>query len=160
MCEVTNTPPALACQVGDLKPGQQFHDPNGETWMVLGMPDGLDNYDAEEDTLVVNLGNGPGNRFGNALTNNEFKGRVTPVRNNLKLGYDHKGTLYTSTYLNGWYDPTPAPQVALTPLNDDDDDLPGLPADDGADLSIEGGHADTATIDARLNDLLSGFLGG
>ena len=104
MCTKTSTPPTIACFLADLKPGQQFHDPNGETWMVIRVPDlwqdTLPVVDPEEDVLVVNIGNGATNPYG--LRNDELKGTITPMRYDLKLGYDHKGRLYTSTLLNEW----------------------------------------------------------
>src|SRR5262249_19063331 len=122
MSIATGTPPAFVCTVGDLLPGTQYHDPNGETWMVLALPrtaavDGpvLQGISVETDTYVVNVGNGAGNRFGNALCNDEFKGKVTPVRSSVKLGYDHRGRLYASTFLNEWY---------CEPEADNQDDAP------------------------------------
>lgn len=107
MCERTGTVPALECTIADLKRGDEYHDPNGERWMVLCPAYGLT---MGQDILVVNLGNGPGNRFGNALKNDEFKGISTVVRGDVKLGRDARGRLYASTALNDWYLPEdPAP---------------------------------------------------
>ena len=102
MCERTGIPPLIACTVGDLIPGYEYHDSNGETWMVT-------TRSTEDSTTVVNVGNGPYNTFGNAMKGNELKGTLTEVYNSLRLGYDDRGRLYASTALNGWYyEPTAA----------------------------------------------------
>lgn len=119
MCQRTGTPPALVCTVGDLLPGAEYHDPNGETWMVLNLPR------TAEDTIVVNTGNRRGgnpNTFGNALNNDELKGLVTAVRSNLRLGYDRDGRFYASTFLNGWYcEPDEAVDLGTPPQAPPDD---------------------------------------
>ncbi len=122
MCARTNTPPALVCTLGDLKPGQQFHDPNGETWMVLA-PMTPQDYRVQfeesgtqvRDTMVVNIGNGPTNPFG--MKADELKGLVTPMYASTRLGHDHAGRLYSSTKLNDWYyTPDPVPADAADPM--------------------------------------------
>lgn len=103
MCQATGKVPSLACTLGDMQPGTQFHDPNGETWMVTNLQySELRLPNEPTSVMVVNVGNGDRNRFGNALTNNEFRGLVTPMYSDLKLGYDHRGRLYVSTALNEW----------------------------------------------------------
>lgn len=110
MCAVTGKPPAQVCTLGDLARGAWFHDPNGETWQVIDLPLATGLY--PDSVMVVNIGNGAGNRFGNAMTNDELRGIVTPMYRDLKLGYDHAGRLYSSTFLNGWYcDPDPVPDA-------------------------------------------------
>ncbi len=99
MCARSQTPPPFICTVGELTPGQWFHDPNGETWMVLG-----DQPRTNDSTMVINTGNGNGklNPFG--MSNDELKGKITPMYNSIRLGTDRDGRLYASTYLNDWYD--------------------------------------------------------
>ncbi len=126
MCARTGTVPALECTVGDLQPGQWFHDPNGETWMVTSL---LGDF---QDAVVVNTGNGPTNPFG--MQGDELKGRVTPYRADTKLGRDRDGRLYASTALNDWYLYRPAPNIAVIDgkridMNVEFDDI-GLPGDD------------------------------
>lgn len=104
MCAVTGTPPSLVCVVGDLLPGAEFSMPDGERWMVLGLPKTADSV------MVVNIGNGEYNPYGRRA--DELKGIVTPFYKEVCLGHDHKGRLYASTRLNDWYDysePAPAP---------------------------------------------------
>jgi len=107
MCAATGKPPAFVCTVGELKVGQEFHTPDGETWMVIstyGIPS------LTTDVMVVNLGNARGgyNRYGR--NGDELKGQISLYHGDVKLGHDHKGRLYASTYLNNWYDPTPTPE--------------------------------------------------
>src|SRR5947209_15490088 len=83
MCIRTNTPPALVCTIGDLLPGTVYDLPNGDTFMVLDLPRSADSR------TVVNL----------------RTGRITPVYSSTKLGFDQRGRLYASTFLNGWYAP-------------------------------------------------------
>ena len=98
MCQRTNTPPVCECQLGDLKPGVEFHTPDGEVWMVTDSPTTND-----EGVTVVNLGNARGGYNQHGRNGDELKGRVTPFRANIRLGRDHRGLLYASTALNDWY---------------------------------------------------------
>lgn len=72
----------LVCTVGDLKPGQKYRDPDGQTWLVTDLP-------AEagyQDTLTVVV--------------NVETGHTKQVANGIKLGYDREGRLYAGRYLN------------------------------------------------------------
>ena len=114
MCVRTNTPPALAGTIGDLPPGTEYHLPNGDRFMVLALPPCAD-YSA----TVVNL----------------RTGRITPVYSATKLGYDEKGRLYTSTYLNDWYYDAPEPGGDEDGCDLSVDPLPGPnPTSDDEDM--------------------------
>jgi hypothetical protein len=80
MCQATRTPPALACTIADLVPGDFYHNSDGDTFIILALTRTADS------TMVVN-----------ART-----GQVTPVYSDVKLGYDERGRLYSSRALNGW----------------------------------------------------------
>lgn len=90
MCLPTNRVPALECTIDDLPAGTQYHDPNGETWLVANVSRGAD--DQQHSTTVVNI----------------RTGTITPVYSNTKMGRDERGRLYTSTALNDWYYDAPA----------------------------------------------------
>ena len=125
MCQATGKPPAFEKTLTELKPGEWFHDPNGETWMVINLP-GFDR--SLGDTMVANIGNGSGNNFGNALQNDELKGKVTPMRGDTRLGYDHRQRLYASTFLNDWYYDAPTPTPPYGEVDDSLlDDLSTMP---------------------------------
>lgn len=115
MCAVTGKPPVFECCLGDVAIGTEFHTPDGETWLVTSIP-----APDTIDVVVVNIGNARGsyNRFGR--NGDELKGRVTPMRADIKLGRDHKGMLYASTSLNDWYlYSDDLPQITTTPDADD-----------------------------------------
>lgn len=108
MCVATGTPPTFVCTVGDLKAGQTYHDPNGETWMVVDIKRSqLTGFDST-DVMVVNLGNAQGGYNPYGRNGDEYAGKVVAVYGDVKLGHDHKGRLYASTFLNDWYDYIPA----------------------------------------------------
>lgn len=141
MCVATGKPPTLVCTLGDLQPGTEFHTPDGETWMVTSLAKD------DDDTIVINLGNARGgyNAFGK--NGDEIKGRVTPMRADTKLGYDHKGRFYASSKLNGWqYDPATKEDIVNI-----------LAADNAADDSIhiaatrDQFEVDAAEVQARLD---------
>ena len=123
MCIRTNVPPLLACTIGDLVPGSAYHDTNGDTCVVTNLlpsvwagisanvPDfGL----CGDDVIVVNTATGT----------------ITPAHGTVRLGYDEKGRLYTSRFLNGWYDDAPA----------DDEDGVDLSVDPAAPPAKDGGE--------------------
>lgn len=118
MCVATGRPPALECTLAEVPAGTEFHTPDGERWMVLSLP-----RTAEGDPLVANLGNAPEggyNPYGRQ--GSELRGRVTPMRGDVKLGRDHRGRLYASTALNDWYLyesdlPLPYPEEVAPDMN-------------------------------------------
>lgn len=69
----------LVCQVGDLKLGDQYRTPEGETRIMTDGTTGMDGY-----SLVVCL----------------ETGKVHNVNNSIKLGTDRRGRLYASRSLN------------------------------------------------------------
>lgn len=77
---------ALNCQLADLRPGQRYRTPEGDTMMVTDAPALYDGV-----VIVVNL------RTGQAL----------PASNSLKLGYDRADRLYAARRLNA---PEPTPE--------------------------------------------------
>lgn len=101
MCVRTGKVPAFECCVGDLKPGQEYHDPNGERWMVLDLPK-VCPISGPNSVMVVNIGNAGGGYNPYGRQNDEYKGSVRQVYEDVKLGRDEKGRLYASTALNEW----------------------------------------------------------
>lgn len=71
----------VVCQVGDLKPGQQYRMPEGETRIMTDGDAGMDGY-----SLTVCL----------------ETGKVHNTNNSIKLGTDRRGRLYASRSLNDW----------------------------------------------------------
>lgn len=112
MCATTRTAPTLICTVGDLKPGNTYHDPNGQTWMLTNLP--APQNVSPDSVMVVNVSWGSWRSMGT----------VTPVYADVKLGQDERGRLYASTYLNDWYDPAPAADNPIVPPAAQDDGMP------------------------------------
>jgi hypothetical protein len=83
MCVAFDGNKLQVCTVGDLRPGEQYRTPDGNTQMVLNLAADRDGFVRVADT----------------------QGQVTSVANSIKLGTDRQGRLYASRYLN----PQPAP---------------------------------------------------
>lgn len=79
MCESTfDGNKVEVCTAGDLKPGQQFRTPNGDTILVT------DGSGTLEEVATVNV----------------RTGRLATERADTRLGTDRRGRLYASRYLN------------------------------------------------------------
>lgn len=128
MCVATHTPPAAVCTIGDCSPGTLFHGPDGENFVVL------DTSRATVGTPIAQVAN-------STLVVDIRTGRITPVYSDIKLGYDERGRLYTSRFLNDWYYDLPVAGPMPLPITDSTaQPLPTVLADDGIDTLL-GGNA-------------------